>query len=371
MKQTFYEVLGVAADASPSEIEAAWRKALAADTADAEARNRIVFARHAFETLSDPQARQRYDESLQSPTLQVFETVETVPARSSSLKGIGLFLLAAGVAAYWTMDEPERSAPAPAAAAQPHAAAAPPDETVVVAPAEKTVQLLDRLAPATTTTTTTTVSLRRELVFDGANGALLSKAVKSVFKIAGPAGAGTGVMVAKDRLLTNCHVLVPNANAGRMAAIDPVTGTAYPIPEVGWVKYRDACVAYAPGLPGTPIGIGNSGQLGAGDLVFNVGYPGGTQLTASEGSFVRTEERGGQNFLVTSNFCQPGSSGGPLLDANGNLIGLVTGGRMGGDKACLSLTVETAMAVMSETLMPLGMLPRNYESNVTSPLDRR
>ena len=65
--QTYYDVLGVSEDAESEEIEAAFRRALAAaqseaeagDTADVAARMRVLV--EAYEVLSNPAYRAAYD----------------------------------------------------------------------------------------------------------------------------------------------------------------------------------------------------------------------------------------------------------------------------------------------------------------------
>ncbi len=60
-KQTLYQILGVAADASPSAIDAALQDAVDFD------RNRLVFLQEAYSCLRDRQRRQAYDLSLKAP----------------------------------------------------------------------------------------------------------------------------------------------------------------------------------------------------------------------------------------------------------------------------------------------------------------
>jgi curved DNA-binding protein CbpA len=66
--QTYYEILGVAPDATPDEIRAAYRK-LAKQyhpdvNSDPDAGERFIAVQQAYETLSDPEARARYDLAL-------------------------------------------------------------------------------------------------------------------------------------------------------------------------------------------------------------------------------------------------------------------------------------------------------------------
>jgi len=66
--QTYYEILGVAPDATPEEIRAAYRvlvKQYHPDVNhDPNAGERFIAIQQAYETLSDPDARARYDLAL-------------------------------------------------------------------------------------------------------------------------------------------------------------------------------------------------------------------------------------------------------------------------------------------------------------------
>ncbi|HRE16348.1 MAG TPA: serine protease, partial [Rhodocyclaceae bacterium] len=88
---------------------------------------------------------------------------------------------------------------------------------------------------------------------------------------------------------------------------------------------EDACLLYAPGAGGEVIEWGNSSELKTGDIVYTFGHPGGsTDLIWSEAQFMEHVSIGGNPYLKTANYCRPGSSGGPLLDASGRLVGIVT-----------------------------------------------
>jgi len=139
--------------------------------------------------------------------------------------------------------------------------------------------------------------------------------------------SGSGVIVAPDgRVITNAHVV--NGAVGvtlvlsdqrrlpaRVVGSDPRTDVA--------ILQIDAEGPF-PWLP-----LGDSSQVRVGDVVLAVGNPFEFQSTVTMGIISATERRGMdereiQDYLQTDAAVNPGSSGGPLLDLNGEVIGINT-----------------------------------------------
>ena len=103
-QKTFYDILGVARDAAPQDIERAWSRFRARQRSESlppDPRGEAL-VRHAYETLSDPHRRQAYDESLrrQSPVVQATKRAPRAMAIAAvaivaALGGLGWWLHAA------------------------------------------------------------------------------------------------------------------------------------------------------------------------------------------------------------------------------------------------------------------------------------
>lgn len=195
---------------------------------------------------------------------------------------------------------------------------------------------------------------------------LMNKILESTYAIVGSQGHGTGVAIEADRLLTNCHVIAPNVLKGKIYAISPVTGASFEITEAAFLVREDACVVHAPGLAGQPIPLGDSARLQRGARLHSIGFGEG-KLTLAEGLYLGSLVRFGQSYMLSTNWCVPGVSGGPLVDDDGRLIGLTSGGARDsrGNNVCASLTVETARAVLGERMMQIDAFPGNYLTNWT------
>ena len=113
----------------------------------------------------------------------------------------------------------------------------------------------------------------------------------------------------------------------------------------------------------TPLTEGNKQELGVGNLVLALGRPGRTVqatlgIVSALGDSWRTQ-LGGEidRYLQTDVVMYPGFSGGPLVDAAGQLIGLNTSALGRG----VSLTIPTqTLARVADALQAHGRVQRGY-----------
>lgn len=373
-KLTLYEVLGVAEDADAEAIAAAYglkRNGLAS-LADAEdRRNQLQFLDHAFEVLSDPGRRAGYDWQRKAPALPVPELPPALTKRQARWRGIlagSVALLATLLLGRLWLPAP-RSAPAASPSpVAPVAKAAPaaPTPTQALPSIEDAAAALSGGDTAPAPAAPAPAAPPRRTVVINAGSPMMARLLQSTYAIVGAQGHGTGVAVEPDRLLTNCHVIAPNVLKGRIVALSPVTGAAVEITEAAFLVREDACVVHAPGLGAQPIPLGDTSLLQRGMRFHNIGFGGG-RLTLAEGTYLGALQRFGQYYMLSTNSCLPGVSGGPLVDDEGRLIGLTSGGARdrSGNAVCASLTVETARQVLSERMMQINAFPGNYVTNWT------
>lgn len=131
---------------------------------------------------------------------------------------------------------------------------------------------------------------------------------------------GSGVLVAPERLLTNCHV-VRNARE-----IKASSGKAFWLANTeSGDTFRDLCLLRLPGHPGKPAPIADPGQTLVGHPVQAVGYSGGT-FTVTQGHIkgLFTCACDGGRVIQTSARFDPGASGGGLFNDKGELVGILT-----------------------------------------------
>ena len=144
-------------------------------------------------------------------------------------------------------------------------------------------------------------------------------------------GVGSGVVIMEDgTILTNLHV-VAHAKYVRVTFAD---GTESAATIVGMRPEHDLAILKASTLPDdlVPATMRSTADLAAGDEVVAVGFPFaiGPSVSAGVVSGLKREFRSPEGKRLLTNLIQfdaaanPGSSGGPLVTMDGEVVGIVT-----------------------------------------------
>lgn len=145
----------------------------------------------------------------------------------------------------------------------------------------------------------------------------------AVYKINTASGSGTGFYLnAPNIFVTNYHVVEGNKNV----AIENQTQDRF-LAKVIYVN-PDADIAFLKSESHTPnstIPFDSVQEVHSRDKVFVLGFPFGMPYTITEG-IVSNEKQllDGKNFIQTDAAVNPGNSGGPVVNAEGLLVGVTT-----------------------------------------------
>ena len=201
----------------------------------------------------------------------------------------------------------------------------PPSPVTPLSPSPTVAQTPDYSeTPATLTAPTVTPPVSPGPAFSSSRLAPLTAPVPttlalshalSVVRISSGDTVGSGFYVANTHIVTNAHV-VGNAREVSIA----LTGSA---PFTGTVSYRNADLDFAvitTATPGVPLTIRDD-EVMDGESITTLGYPQGRQILASSSGTVL-----GHNpcCIIHDGLLAGGSSGGPLLDSQGRVLGLNT-----------------------------------------------
>ena len=198
-----------------------------------------------------------------------------------------------------------------------------------------------------------------------ANGAVVSIVMSD--KDGNPIAQGSGFIVSKDgHILTNYHVIAE----GTSAVVKLPDGAFYLVDGVlASDKARDIAVIKAHGEHFRTLALGDSDRVQVGQEVVAIGNPLSLESTVSNGivSSVRSiDEKGGKYLQITAPI-SPGSSGGPLFNMAGQVIGVTTMYLKGGENLNFAIPINAAKSLLLVQHAKLLSFPNVWVSPDTTP----
>ena len=147
------------------------------------------------------------------------------------------------------------------------------------------------------------------------------------------ASEGSGSIISPDGLVMTNHHVVAGAADGAVIQVTMNDGSKHPADFIASDVNTDVAVIKIRDINDAPfLNFGDSDALRVGQEVVAVGSPLGLNATVTSGIVsaknrpVRASQGGGESSLVdaiqTDAAVNPGNSGGPLVDMNGNLVGM-------------------------------------------------
>ncbi|MGE8546234.1 MAG: DegQ family serine endoprotease [Alcaligenes sp.] len=165
-----------------------------------------------------------------------------------------------------------------------------------------------------------------------------------------PRGVGSGFIISNDGyILTNNHV-VADSN-GIFVTLS--NGKEYPAKIIGTDERTDVALIKIEAKDLKPMTIGDSAKLKKGQWVLAIGSPFGLESTVTSGivSAINRDTGDYLPFIQTDVAVNPGNSGGPLINLNGEVVGVNSqiisrsGGFMG---ISLAIPIDEAMQVVEQ-----------------------
>ncbi len=150
---------------------------------------------------------------------------------------------------------------------------------------------------------------------------VIERVIPSVVTIRTDIGQGTGFVLTNDGyIVTNAHVLSGENFVQSINYRQEIINANF----IGEDKNYDIALLKISGSY-TPLQLANSNNVQIGEKVIAIGNPLGLQFSVSQG-IVSGVHRAGPNdllaYIQTDAALNPGNSGGPLIDKNGDVIGI-------------------------------------------------
>lgn len=178
----------------------------------------------------------------------------------------------------------------------------------------------------------------------------VNAARSSVVKIRGVAPTcqkvleGSGFVISPNRVMSNAHVV-----AGAEEVTVEVAGTPYNASVVAYDPNQDISILAVPDLPSVPL-IFNDDDVKPGTDAIVMGYPGGGDFAATPARVRETIELNGPDIYHSTTVnrtvytirgtIKQGNSGGPMIDTDGKVLGVVFGAAVDDADTGFVLTAE-------------------------------
>jgi len=198
-----------------------------------------------------------------------------------------------------------------------------------------------------------------------ANGAIVSIVMSD--KDGHPIAQGSGFFISKDgQVVTNYHVIKSGTSAiiklpdGAFFAVDGVLASD---------KTRDVAIIKAHGNNFRTLTLGDSDRLQVGEEVVAIGNPLSLESTVSNGivSAIRAVEDEGGKFVQITAPISPGSSGGPLFNMAGKVVGITTSHIKGGENLNFAIPINAVKPMLVSRVSKVHSLPDEAEPVTAEP----
>lgn len=167
---------------------------------------------------------------------------------------------------------------------------------------------------------------------------------------------GTGFVVAENRVMSNAHVIAGSDKV----SVDSM-GTEYPATVISYDPRADISLLYVPDLPAPALPFAD-GRAKSGTDALVLGYPGGGEFTVTparvretitlNGPDIYHQDTVNREVYTIRGQVHQGNSGGPLINRQGQVLGVVFGAAVDDDDTGFVLTakeVERQFAKINET----------------------
>lgn len=174
--------------------------------------------------------------------------------------------------------------------------------------------------------------------FDGSTA--YERGVPSLVHIRAPLNdatrSGSGIIVAKDAVLTNCHVVQSASNVTVTFDDGETQSGAFG----GRYGGLDLCLLEVRTGNRKAARVGRIDLINPGQVVFALGNPLGLKASISAGVVASIREQDSYKLIQFTAPISPGSSGGGLFDADGKLIGITTSTYTSGQNVNFAIPID-------------------------------
>ncbi len=171
-----------------------------------------------------------------------------------------------------------------------------------------------------------------------------------------PLSLGSGFLLRNGAVVTNMHV-IEGASRGYVKQVG--NKTKHNIEGTLRLDARcDLAVLFVPTLTAPALKLGDSNKVAVGDTIYAVGNPRGLEGTFSQGIISSIRSFGTDTVLQITAPISPGSSGGPLLNEKGEVVGVAFATYKGGQNLNFAVPVSYLVRLAQDTTPASANLSR-------------
>jgi hypothetical protein len=185
-----------------------------------------------------------------------------------------------------------------------------------------------------------------------------------------PLGYGSGFIIDDNLIATNVHVI---ENASSVYVV--INGIQKNLNVEGYVaidKANDLIILQVSNLQGNKLSFGTASLPDIGEKIYAVGNPKGLNGTFSEGIISGIRDINGNKALQITAPISPGSSGGPVLNTIGQVIGIAFASYTNGQNLNFAIPITYLINLKSKIsfLQPISMVKKKIELNKITSIDK-
>lgn len=161
-----------------------------------------------------------------------------------------------------------------------------------------------------------------------------------------PLSLGSGFFIEKDLIATNLHVI-----EGAAAAYAKIIGQPARLTVEGVVALdgaHDLALLRASNTAAPALPVGSQASVNIGDSIYAIGNPRGLEGTFSQGIVSGVREFGSERILQITAPISPGSSGGPVLNRYGAVVGVSVASLTNGQNLNFAIPADYVKALQAK-----------------------
>jgi|GEM_PF-1694010 len=189
---------------------------------------------------------------------------------------------------------------------------------------------------------------------------IFSRFSESVVHIETSGGGGTGFFIEENVIVTNNHVITD----AQWLTVKKTDGSVYDVTSILACSESPDLAMLSVDCTGTPLKLNTHG-INTGEPVYAIGAPMGIFPCLSDGIVMKSLHHDGDVDYFLSNFHSiGGNSGGPVLNAYGELMGIVVGGFADGPNSIDTVILADYLDDMDRSNPTSIMTKARYEEEM-------